>query len=305
MAEVKDILLTLGYKLNDTGNDYRANPLYRPSDNASVLSIKKDTGFWYDYKTGQHGTLEQLVKVTLGLPSGKAKEWLKDRQWDASKVIIKPKINELKVFPNEILLEMEKDYSFWENRGISSKTLDIFQGGVISSGRMKDRFTFPIFNSKRQIVGLSGRELLEDGGRRPKWKHIGDKTQWAYPLIINKKAVFDTGEIILVESIGDMLALWEAGVRQVVVTFGLSVSNSLLNIFLKVDPRRIFISLNNDDQSSSAGNKASLKMKDKLLKYFDRPQVKIEFPDKNDLGDMTTKKIDLWRKKLCISLHQE
>ena len=66
MDNLQEILSELGYSLRDYGDEYRARPLYRESDNETVLCIKKDTGFWTDYKLQISGQLEDLVKLTLG-----------------------------------------------------------------------------------------------------------------------------------------------------------------------------------------------------------------------------------------------
>ena len=52
------------------------------------------------------------------------------------------------------------DHSYWENRGISKDTLDLFNGGVVKGGVMADRYTFPIFNSK--IISFYKQGLLVD-----------------------------------------------------------------------------------------------------------------------------------------------
>ena len=40
---VYEILTELGYQLKDYGKEFRAKPLYRDSDNDTVLRIYKDT----------------------------------------------------------------------------------------------------------------------------------------------------------------------------------------------------------------------------------------------------------------------
>ena len=91
-----------------------------------------------------------------------------------------------------------------------------------------------------------------------------------------------------------MLSLWENGVQNVIVTFGLDVSTSVVNLLLKLDPNKIYISFNNDASNNNAGNVAAEKAKKKLLKYFDRYQVRIALPDKKDFGEMDGSEIDRW-----------
>ena len=84
-------------------------------------------------------------------------------------------------------------------------------------------------------------------------------------------------EIILIESVGDMLSLWEAGIKNSMVIFGLDVSVPQLNALIRRDPNKIIISLNNDEKNNSAGNLAAEKLKRKLLKYFDVKRKKVDY----------------------------
>jgi hypothetical protein len=81
------------------------------------------------------------------------------------------------------------------------------------------------------------------------------------------------------------------------VTFGLEISNSLVNFLLREDPNKITISFNNDESKNNAGNIASEKAYKKLLKYFDRRQLQIKLPTKNDFGEMNTEEILKWQTK--------
>ena len=47
--EIKEILQSLGYKLNDNGRYWRTSAVYRGGDNQTSLHIYKDTGCWRDY----------------------------------------------------------------------------------------------------------------------------------------------------------------------------------------------------------------------------------------------------------------
>ena len=300
-TNVKEILTSIGYRLRDVGREFRTKPLYRDSDSDNVLSIKKDTGYWYDFKTNQHGSFDKLIKITLNLDDAKAEEYLKNRNWQyESSGIEKEKLEELKVFPSELLDKLEKDHSYWLTRNINEETVSVFEGGVAKEGRMKDRYVLPIFNSKKQIVGFTGRDLT--GTKKAKWKHLGDKSKWVYPLYFNKKEVLDAKSVILVESVGDMLSLWQSGVKNSAVTFGLDINNSLLNLFIRMDLDTIYISFNNDE--NQAGNQAAKKLYFKLLKFFDKNQIKVALPTKNDFGEMNKDEIQQWLKAKNIYLPQ-
>jgi DNA primase len=194
------------------------------------------------------------------------------------------------------------DHSYWNDRGISKDTLSIFKGGVIDSGKMAERYVFPIFNKKEQIVGFSGRDLKQDKKTnskfvRPKWKHIGDKSKWNYPLLNNVKIIREQKSIIVVESIGDMLSLWENGVRNTIVSFGVILSPDMLSTLTRMDPDKIFISFNDDSSNSNAGNEAAHIAKKKLLQFFDEDQITIKLPQgHNDFNEMHLKEPSLIKK---------
>jgi DNA primase len=301
MDYIRDILSEIGYNLQDYGKEYRARPIYRNSDNNTVLRIRKENGSWTDFKHSVGGSFEELIKISLNLKSiDEARKFLKNKNVDTSKIAsTKPKVKTVRTFPKETLNTMLPIHDYWLDRGVKLSTIKEFDGGVIKEGRMKDRYVFPIFNSQDNLIGLSGRCILENrSDSRPKWKHLGDKSFWRYPLQLNYNIIREKKEVFLVESIGDALSMWDAGVKNIIVIFGLDISLPVLNSLIKIDPQKIYISLNNDAENNSAGNAAAQKLEKKLLKYFDFNQIRVNLPDKNDFGEMSKEEITAWRNKL-------
>ena len=242
--DIREILEHIGYtNIKDLGKEFRMSAIYRDGDNETALRVKKDTGFFTDFKESVSGPLEDLVKITLDLKDiSEARSWLSGKI-DLSKPqsVSKSKIREQRTFPEDHLSALVKDHSYWINRGVSEETIEQFDGGVVVAGKMKDRYVFPIKNFKGQIVGFSGRDLLnnEENKSRPKWKHIGDKSSWRYPLQLNYEKILECKTVVVIESIGDMLALWDSGIKNSLVSFGLDLSIPCLNTLLKVDPSKI------------------------------------------------------------------
>jgi DNA primase len=298
-VNVYQILTDLGYKLKDFGKEYRAKPLYRDSDNDTVLKIYKDTGHWFDFKENISGDFSSLVGMTLKLEDpNKAKEWLKDKNFafHQPKEISKPLLKSTKKFDLDLLSNLENDNSYWNKRGINNETLDQFKGGVGKAGKMKNRYVFPIFDVKNNIIGFSGRDVTNLS--KIKWKHLGEKSDFLYPLFLNSEAIQAQKEIILVESIGDMLSLHQAGIKNILVTFGTSLSLAILNYCLKIDIKKIYISLNNDSDKNNAGNIGAEKTYSRLKRYFDDKQLKIALPSKKDFGEMNKEEILIWKNNL-------
>ena len=298
-VNVYQILTDLGYKLKDCGKEYRTRPLYRDSDNDTVLKIYKDTGHWFDFKENISGDFSSLVGMTLKLEDPiKAKEWLKDKNFafHQPKEVSKPLLKSTKKFDLDLLSNLENDHSYWNKRNINNEILSQFKGGVGKVGKMKNRYVFPIFDIKNNIIGFSGRDITNLS--KIKWKHLGEKNDFVYPLFLNSQAIEAQKEVILVESIGDMLNLYQAGIKNVLVTFGTSLSLGILNYLLKMDVKKIYISLNNDSNKNNAGNIGAEKTYSRLKRYFDDKQLKISLPTKKDFGEMNKEEILQWKNNL-------
>jgi len=298
LNNIYQILTNIGYSLKDYGKEYRAKPIYRESDNDTVLRIYKDTGFWVDFKENISGNFPSLIRKSLNLTSEEeAKTWLKDKNYDYSieQIEKKPAIKNTKIFDKSLLAKLNKNNEYWIDRGISQETLSAFQGGVAEAGKMKNRYVFPIFDLKSEIVGFSGRDITNKS--KIKWKHIGEKSNWRYPLFINSDILEKEKEIFLIESIGDGLKLWDAGVKNFLITFGLEISITLLNYLLRMAPNKIYIAFNNDAEKNLAGNQAAVKAERKLLRYFDKQQIKIRLPNAKDFGEMSVQQIQNWITK--------
>jgi len=295
---IHEILTSIGYTLKDFGKEYRAKPIYRDSDNDTVLRIYKDTGFWVDFKENISGDFNSLVRLSLKLDTeDQAKTWLKNKNFQYfTPKVEKPKIENKKIFDKDLLLKLSKTHDYWINRGVQKETIELFQGGIASAGKMKERYVFPIFDSRNEIVGFSGRDITNKS--KIKWKHLGDKNSWCYPTFLNIEDIKKSKEILLIESIGDCLSLYQNGIKNTIVTFGLEISISILNILLKIDPNKIHISFNNDENNNNAGNNAAKKAYNKLLRYFDPKQLCISLPSKKDFGEMNSEEILQWKKNL-------
>jgi hypothetical protein len=298
ITNIHQILTNLGYSLKDFGREYRTKPIYRDSDNDTVLRIYKDTGFWVDFKENVSGDFTSLIKKSLKLENNEqAKVWLKEKKFTfIDQVTKQPQVSEKKTFDKDLLLKLKKDHQYWIDRNVTLETIEAFQGGLASLGKMKNRYVFPIFNSKTEIIGFSGRDITNES--KIKWKHLGDKSSWCYPTFLNIENLKSEKQVFLIESIGDCLSLWDAGIKNTIVTFGLDVSISILNLLLKLDPDKINISFNNDSQKNNAGNQAADKAFNKLSRYFDRKQLNIVLPTKKDFGEMCLNEIKEWKNKI-------
>lgn len=311
--KIKECLQSLGYKLSDRGSYWQTNALFRNGDNSTAIQIYKNTGVWKDYvQNSPYSPLQKLVEVTLGTNDPKiVKKYIEEEDIGSSynRIESNEKIKMEEVYPEECLEKLLPHYKFYNERGIEDDIIKPLKGGFAMNGKLNKRFVFPIYNEHNQIIGFSGRDMMKSSGEsnRPKWKHIGTKKSWVYPLYTNSifaESINKTKEVILVESIGDLLKLNQFGYNNVLVTFGLDISTKLTCAIVSLGVDKITLSLNNDENSErNRGLEASIKNYLKLLNFFDRDKLSICLPNKKDFGEMDQVDFDLWGEKLrttCI-----
>jgi len=289
---VREVLVSLGFNPSDFGDYYRMRPIYRASDNNTSLSVHKRTGKWTDFGLDKKGDLAELVKICLNLSNiEEAEGYLGNNfQTQRESLVIKSR----QTFDKDIVTSLKPIYGYWEGRGISSMTLKLFQGGLCGFGRMRNRFVFPIFDSKGTVIGFCGRDITDKS--KIKWKILGQKNNFLYPLNVNEQEIIKAKKIVIVESIGDMLRLWELGVKFSMVLFGVSLSIAQLNKLIQLDPDEVLIGLNNEPTNNNIGNFAAEKIKRILLRHFDRKQVRVTLPIQKDFGIMNYPEIVEWKQ---------
>lgn len=298
--KLKDVLTEMGYHLQDRGEEWRSPAVYRDGDNPTSLKIDKKTGQWKDFVTGAYGSIFDLIrKVNPSLSPEEIKQ--KIGGFDFSEIDprreAKEKINYQTIYDPKILTRLSKTYKYWKSRGISKGTLDVFNGGFSKRGKMAGRYVFPIYDIDSNIIGFSGRALYEN--ITPKWKHIGNKSQWEYPLNFTLDYVEAEKFLIVVESIGDMLSLWESGIRNTIVTFGVTGLSCLMYKIINLG-FKISVSLNDDSKNlgsgNLAGNRAAVFFARQLVStgLIAKDRIKILPPTKNDFGDMSNDENKKW-----------
>ena len=308
--KIKDILTNLGYKLSDFGNHWRTSALYRGGKNPTALQVYKDSGVWVDFvKNSSYLPLESLVSATLQTNDkdelNKVLGWY-DFSETPNQSFEKPKLVMEKTYPSSMLDRLLPHYKFYNDRGIDSSVLKALNSGLATEGAMYQRFVFPIYNTDGLICGFSGRDMSPSPNKRPKWKHVGKKSSWIYPLYVPnssgesvQSAISESGSVILVESIGDLLNLHQNGIKNVLVLFGTSISSAMTCFLVSSGCSKIILSLNNDNnKDQNRGKIGSYKCYLKLLNYFNKDDVIIHPPLENDFGDMSADQFPKWKSYL-------
>jgi hypothetical protein len=289
MNEYRNSLEKLGYSLQDCGSHWRTRAIFRNGKTSTSLIIYKDSGVWRDFGGDEQAKpFTALVKETLKTEDPKAlKEYLINNPNQKESFTPKEEVIEMeKIYPESYLEKLLPMKTFYEKRGISAEVQTEFKCGYAGGGKMYRRIVFPIYNLDGQIHGFSGRSITNDENV-PKWKHMGKKSSWLYPHQLSSSSIEDTEEVILVESIGDCLALHENGFKNVLVTFGLDASSAMISYLNSFNLKKIIIATNNDkDKESNSGGMAAIKTAAKLSQVFDFSLIRINPPLSNDFGDM-------------------
>lgn len=304
MADIKTILENLGYHLqNDGGKYYRAKPLYRDSGNRNSLRVSKKSGWFTDFGgDGVRGSITDLVALTLGLKTlDAARQWLNSNQYnleykpEQSRVLVES----VKYYPDSAMERLIPNYDYWVGRGVSVDTLKKAEGGIATVGFMDGRYVFPIRNKHGKIVGFAGRDIT--GKKQSKWKLCGPKSHFVFPYS-NLAACRKKSSIILVESIGDALALMDAGVDTALCLFGINLSDTLLGLIAGMSPKKVLVSLNNDGaENGNVGERNAEKILLKLQEYLNEDVACVALPTGKDFGEMKTDDIYRWMDQYGIN----
>lgn len=304
--EYEDILINLGYNLSRDKGRWRAKPLYRDSDNSTSLSICRKTGSFYDFGIGEGGSFSKLVHITLGHKRwGDTKKYLEKLGFDKIEIETeKPKVIMEKSWSEDCLNRLVRSYKFYTEGSngrtpIEKSVIERFSAGIAMQGKMYNRIVFPIFShiEKGRIIGFAGRDVTNKS--ESKWKLLGKSESWHYPRFLNEKEIKSKKEIILVESIGDMLSLFNCGIENILVLFGIKLKTGIYKSLIELAPNKIIIALNNEPGNNNIGGLAAIKIKETLLNFFEEEIIKIKLtePDR-DFGIMKKEEILSWRKNV-------
>lgn len=207
----------------------------------------------------------------------------------------------LKYYPEELLAKLIPDYTYWLNRGIPQNILSQFDGGMASSdekGKLQNRYVFAVRDKADKIVGWAGR-LVDYSDFAPKWKIIGAKKSFIFPArSLSEKSIKESKICVLIESIGDCLKLFEHGIENTKVMFGVRPSSQLIGYLISLGVKTVVISTNNDSAKNNVGNDAAIRIKNQLSHYFNIDNIHIILPRSKDFGESTEDEILEFKKKL-------
>lgn len=198
-----------------------------------------------------------------------------------------PKIDVEKSWPITILDKLIQDFSYFEKRGISVETQQKFRLGVALSGSLNGRVCVPIFDDRKsKIIGFNARLINyskwhKDNGIG-KWKIVGNKKSFVF--CGDEKSILNN-TVLITEGPADVLALYEAGIKNTLCLFGTTISSKQLAFLIKNNPKKIVVGLNNEPNNKNIGLEAAKKLEKALLNYFSEEKVVIALPKAKDYND--------------------
>lgn len=110
-----------------------------------------------------------------------------------------------------------------KDRSLTAEASKEFGIGYAANGFFGGRITLPIYNHKSELVGFTGRATKEE--QNAKYKNSPDSYLFQKKeLVFNepraKEAARESGSLIFVEGHLDVVAMWQAGIRNVVAMQG-------------------------------------------------------------------------------------
>jgi DNA primase len=122
--------------------------------------------------------------------------------------------------------------------------------------RFAGRILFPVRNPSGKVAGFAGR-ALEGGGAKymnSSESKIYQKKRLLYGLNRSRRYIREQGKVVVVEGYMDWIALWQAGIRNVVATCGTAITGAHFSL-LKRMTQKIVLLFDGDP----AGKKAAVR----------------------------------------------
>lgn len=218
-------------------------------------------------------------KILVSHPSGNAAlEYLKKRKINLQTI----KDFQIGYAPGKITLE-----KFLSQKGFSSA--EITAAG--DPQRFYKRIMFPIKDPMGNVVAFTGRSTMED--QQPKYLNTSDtiifhKGRILYNLNQARGAIKQENATIIVEGQMDVIASYQAGVKNVVATSGTALTDEHLKILYRYTPNIIFCF-----DSDTAGLKTAKKAYEQAIREGFNVKM-INLGGYKDPGEMIAEDPKLW-----------
>lgn len=291
------------------GEGMRGPSCCHGGDNPSGFSFYEEKNVWFCWTAGCHnehgadpiGLVASIKNITRKQAIPQSREFVESKLKDGTmNADLKPK-KERKVedhcqthleqttFPASILGRLGSDLSYAEARGFDKGVMRRMGCGISHYGIMEGRLVFPVKNIKGEVVGFSGRQIVEDPNQ-PKWRHSRfKKSVNLLNIDMCKQALkrWDISTVVLTEGPWDVAKLCQAGFWNSMGVMGASITKGQMEIMKKMNITKVILFMDND----AGGRNHELQNVQKLER--ESFQVEVVYPkgEGQDVGDITVEEI--------------
>jgi DNA primase len=153
--------------------------------------------------------------------------------------------------------------SYAQGQGVSREA--VVQSGLAIAkpdgkayDRFRDRIMFPIFDTSKRPIGFGGRGLTPDA--EPKYLNspetlLYQKNRTLYGLHMAQLHIKQARSVIIVEGYMDFLALYQAGIKNVIATSGTALTETQARIIQRFSPT-VYLVFDGDNAGINAAKRA-------------------------------------------------
>ena len=219
-----------------------------------------------------------------------------------------PKKINLNVPRDKVVKSLSIPAKYYIDRGYKKETIEKYDVGLCRTKgkKMNGRIVVPVYDDSHSVmVGCFGRTInpkCDKCGKyhlkntrcpqtkfekvcAAKWKNEITSGSYLYNSWFAKNRIKETGVAILVEGPGDVWRLEEAGIKNGIGIFGVSLSEAQMNILNRIGAMTLVIALDND----GPGQAGIESIKNKYSHIFNIIVVDL---NKNDIGEMSIEEVE-------------
>lgn len=203
-----------------------------------------------------------------------------------SEILVKKTNNPTLITRDVVRSRLKIPAQYYLDRNFSPDILSEFDVGLCDNPKaeMYNRIVFPVYDdTDTYMIGCVGRTICEDPR---KWKNQAGFNKSSYLYNIGKALPYikKTKSVIVCEGQGDVMRMFEAGIKNVVGLFGCSLSESQEFLIQRTGALTLYILTDEDE----AGKKARDKIVSKMKNLF---TIRHLHSLEKDVGEMSVKEI--------------
>lgn len=290
--DFEEILSDYGIRFHKVGsiNAMFNCPFHGDSNPSCGMNV--NTGLWGCFACGEKGNIIQFVEKMDDVDFDKAietirKKWItktwtpEDALAQVQKLITKreeatkPKNT---VIPDWTLNKFSTNYNYMYHRGFSDDTLRHFEVVYDESTNYQG---IPIRNESGELIGISGRNTLDDD--RPRYHPI---IRYQKALVVfNLHRIHKNRPVIVTEGEINCMAMYQHGYTNSIALLGAGVAQGQIDILRNSQIKELVIFFDSDD----AGQKGARKLYTSLWNYM---RIRVVPDHTGDPDEMTKEYVD-------------